>query len=355
MSTFQPHTPSSSPKRKLRPESPHRDGTSTVGKLNFLQSDNIDEHFEHIHDSHTEILNYLQLLDAYTQKTQMDLDQLFDRLKNNNQHLSTLLSSIAEYSREVTEEGSATKTDVSRILNVLNDLRDSPNLEELMKRLSAKQEEILKEWRSYTAKSTTDLGKSVSINQHNILNKLQSIETQLGGIKIQNTFGEFRSRVESLAQENSKEVNAKLTEVLQALQLLNLKDKSHNPEVSLNDLKQADLQKEYNDLSRNYSDLEKSYTDLESRYSKLESRYDAKIQRFLELQSDFLKLGEESKNLKSSMADLDASKYDKVHELHSRRVRDLRNVTPLQRHNRIASMPLQNHFLKETNNSDLEE
>lgn len=404
LSDFQINTPGSSPKRNLRPVSPHKNGNATVGRLSFLQSDNIDEHFEHIHGSHEEIMKYLQLLEAQTQQTQEDIDQLFDRLKNNNQNLTKLLSSIADYSREVTEEGNATKTDVGKILNALKDLRDTQDPEKMTRHFNTKQEEVLRELRLFMEKSqNSEATKRASENQVHLLNKLLAIETQLSGLKVQNTFGEFRSRVESLAQENSKQVNAKLAEVLQSLEKLNLTEKSQKSEDLLNGLvikfsnqmdqsmarfesllqsqsktienfavqnvlapshsgddweqKQTELQKDYDNLSNKYKNLESSYTDLETRYAKLQYYYDAKLQLFSDLESKFVKLGEDSKELHDSISNFDATKYDKVQELHSNKVRDLRNVTPLQRNTRIISMPSQNSFTRDniSNNSDIEE
>lgn len=293
---------------------------------------------------------------------------------------------------------------MGKILNALKDLRDTQDPEKMTRHFNTKQEEVLRELRLFMEKSqNSEATKRASENQEHLLNKLLAIETQLSGLKVQNTFGEFRSRVESLAQENSKQVNAKLAEVLQSLEQLNLTEKSQKSEDLLNGLvikfsnqmdqsmarfesllqsqsktienfavqnvlapshsgddweqKQTELQKDYDNLSNKYKNLESSYTDLETRYAKLQYYYDAKLQLFSDLESKFVKLGEDSKELHDSISNFDATKYDKVQELHSNKVRDLRNVTPLQRNTRIISMPSQNSFTRDniSNNSDIEE
>lgn len=113
----------SSPKKALKPVSPNKYSHLTVGRLSFLQNDSIDSHFDYIHASHEQIQQLMQLIEAQTKQTNLELGQLFDRLKNNNQNLNKLLESISNYSKEVTTEGTATKTDVGNIMNVLRDLK----------------------------------------------------------------------------------------------------------------------------------------------------------------------------------------------------------------------------------------
>ncbi|KAM9937561.1 hypothetical protein OXX80_002922 [Metschnikowia pulcherrima] len=395
-------TPSSSPKRNLKPISPHKYDNGSSGRLSFLQSDSLDDHFEHIHESHDVIMNQLTVLEASTQQTQADVGQLYDRSKNNNQNLNKLLNSIAEYSREVTEEGSATKTDVAKIMAVLDELRDVSIQKSSVEDSEVKREkslEVISE--TLKAQVSHELEK-MSRNHSSLLEKLSGIETQLGGLKVQNTFGEFRSRVENLAQENSKQINEKLSEVVELLQSASLERNSHTQETTPGELatkvsyhidqsvsrlesllasqtktidtyvsknakdsvrededwqkKQAIFRQDYEILSEKHEKLEKDYTDLESKYSLLESHYDAKIRLFHDLQKQFVKLGEESKSFQDSMGKYDPTKYDRVQELQSSKLRESRNITPLQKH-RVLSMPSQGGYTRysESNNSDIEE
>lgn len=117
------HSPSAH-KVALKPISPNKGPNSYVGKLNFLQGDNIDNHFNNIHHSHQQLHQQLHNLEAQTTQTGIDLGQLCDRLKNNNQYLTQLLENITNYSNEVITEGNATKNDISSItkrLDLFND------------------------------------------------------------------------------------------------------------------------------------------------------------------------------------------------------------------------------------------
>jgi DNA repair exonuclease SbcCD ATPase subunit len=110
----------SHPKQALKPISPNKNSTSNIGKLSFLQNDNIDSHFSQIHSVQEAILNRLFNLEIQTKQTGVDLDQLCDRLKNNNQHLNKLLQNISNHSEEVITEGNATKNDINNILSRLD-------------------------------------------------------------------------------------------------------------------------------------------------------------------------------------------------------------------------------------------
>lgn len=104
--------------RLLKPVSPNKN----VGKLNFLQNDNIDTHFDSLHASQEEIKQQLDVILLETRQTNADLGQLFEKLKNNNQHLNKLLDEIARYSSEVTTEGHATKADFKSLLERIDKL-----------------------------------------------------------------------------------------------------------------------------------------------------------------------------------------------------------------------------------------
>ena len=110
----------SHPKQALNLISPNKNSTSNIGKLSFLQNDNIDSHFSQIHSVQEAILNRLFNLEIQTKQTGVDLDQLCDRLKNNNQHLNKLLQNISNHSEEVITEGNATKNDINNILSRLD-------------------------------------------------------------------------------------------------------------------------------------------------------------------------------------------------------------------------------------------
>lgn len=111
-------------KNALKPISASKNNATNLGKLNFLQSDNFDQHFDHIHDVQGQIQQQLYIIEHQTKQTGADVGQLVDRLKNNNSNLNKLLEQIANYSDEVITEGNATKHDISNITAILNEFNE---------------------------------------------------------------------------------------------------------------------------------------------------------------------------------------------------------------------------------------
>lgn len=163
----------SHPKRALKPVSPNKNN-GLVGKLSFLQSDHIDEHFDYIHGSQEEMKQQLYLLEVQTKQTNVDLEQLFDRLKNNNQNLNKLLSSIAEYSKEVTTEGNATKSDANKIIDLLHG--DSKTLDAILAIVEAKGEEAAV---SDTIDGLKNIQSQIQLSSDSQVQKLGEVQKEL--------------------------------------------------------------------------------------------------------------------------------------------------------------------------------
>jgi hypothetical protein len=106
-------------KKALKPVSPNKSSNTYVGKLNFLQSDNFDEHFHHIHSVNEQIQQQLSGVEVQTRQMSVDVGQLVDRLKNNNSSLTKVLNQIASYSDDVITEGYETKNQISEIIERL--------------------------------------------------------------------------------------------------------------------------------------------------------------------------------------------------------------------------------------------
>lgn len=64
----------------LKPISPNKE-KNQIGKLNFLETDNLDEHFELVYTTQEEIRQRLYNIELTSKQTSVDLGQLFDRLK----------------------------------------------------------------------------------------------------------------------------------------------------------------------------------------------------------------------------------------------------------------------------------
>lgn len=116
----------------LKPISPNKE-KNQIGKLNFLETDNLDEHFELVHTTQEEIRQRLHNIELTSKQTSVDLGQLFDRLKNNNENLNKLLRNVVSYSEEVMTEGNATKADMEKILTRLDKLSEVRSKSESLK------------------------------------------------------------------------------------------------------------------------------------------------------------------------------------------------------------------------------
>lgn len=118
-----------------------------MGRLNFIQNDTIDDHFVQLFESHESIKELLYSIEHQSKQTSLDLSQLFERLKSNNLHLNKLLDGISAYSREVTEEGGATKSDITRVLRALEDTQ--LYMKESACRLEKRQKDSLEQLTSF--------------------------------------------------------------------------------------------------------------------------------------------------------------------------------------------------------------
>lgn len=65
----------------------------------------------------------LDVIESHTRQTNLDLEELYTRLKNNNYYLNELLENLSHYSNEVVTKGNATKEDISQLLQILKDIR----------------------------------------------------------------------------------------------------------------------------------------------------------------------------------------------------------------------------------------
>lgn len=195
-------------KKALKPISPNKGPNSYVGKLNFLQGDNIDNHFTNIHSSHQQLHQVLHNLEVQTTQTGIDLGQLCDRLKNNNQYLNKLLENITNYSNEVITEGNATKNDITNIIS----------------RLDLFNEELKKIRTSDDSKNLTDnireivrveMGNNTPSSQQDILHKVkEAVSDCLEGIPVNNDFKALAKSINESHTTNDQRHEKLLNEVL---------------------------------------------------------------------------------------------------------------------------------------------
>lgn len=362
-------TPSSTSKRALKPLSPSKYNNNTVGKLNFLQNDNLDDHFDCIHGSHEEMKQQLAQIEAQTKQTNDDLEQLFDRLKNNNQHLNKLLESIAQYSEEVTTEGNATKSDVTKILEKLGDLSPS-NLEVLVsKLLQTSKTETVREIKAAISNSQGDPDDA----NIEVLSKLNNVERALN-----NFSGGSSKDVEKYVASVTTETTNELTKVSDLLRHMGDSQKStidlittkidslstNNSSDSFANLQklvenQTDVIISIQDGLRNqaqfdgYKDLQSKHTQLQLKYESLCNYYESKYKDLLQLEARFSELTTTVDKLEERVNNVDVQKYDRLQKLHAGNLNQLgKNSQPEKK--RITSMPVNALPDIHENNSDQE-
>ncbi|CAN3371053.1 hypothetical protein DICA2_F37918 [Diutina catenulata] len=134
----------------------------------------------------------LAQIESQTKQTGIDVGQLWERSKNNNNFLQKLVAEIAAYANEVTTEGNATKNDIHNIvakLDALSELiktpqpeivakldslqqRDNKDIDELVARLGGlnteKQTEKPADSGSETSETILEQQKTISKQQATI-------------------------------------------------------------------------------------------------------------------------------------------------------------------------------------------
>ncbi|SGZ52103.1 CIC11C00000002114 [Sungouiella intermedia] len=345
----------SNPKRALKPISPSKYNTNSVGKLNFLQNDNLDDHFECIHGSHEEIKLLLALIEVQTKQTNDDLEQLFDRLKSNNQNLNKLLESIAAYSEEVTTEGNATKSDVSKILERLNEL-STPKLEQLFfKLLQESQEQSVKQIKTLISDSQgdpEDANIEVLLKLNNVeraLNKVsegsaKDIEKYMGTMNAE-TVNEL-TKVSDLLRHSSDSQKSTidiLTKKLEALdthnsnsEIIRLQELVENQNATIRSL-QVDVLAQLQ--TNEYKDLQFKHAQLQEKYESLCKYYESKYLDLVTLERKFTDLTNTVDHLESKVSKIDTLKYDRLQQMHVDKLSQLGKTQHSSIRKRIISMP----------------
>lgn len=127
-----------------------------------------------------DILNErLDTIESHTRQTNLDLEELCRRLKNNYHYLNQLLENLSHYSNEVVTEGNATKEDISQLSLRLEDVRlqvnavKSTDVEDLVHKIR----QILEE-KVDTSHSQTNVNLNKILNE--LCKKLPAIEASIG-------------------------------------------------------------------------------------------------------------------------------------------------------------------------------
>ncbi|KAK6202578.1 uncharacterized protein RJT21DRAFT_20580 [Scheffersomyces amazonensis] len=347
----------------LKPISPNKyPNAGGVGKLNFLQSDNIDEHFDHIHSFHGTISEQLYNLEVQSKQTSVDLGQLVDRSKNNNQNLNRLLENIAKYSDEVITEGNATKNDIEKLISKLDEIKG--NIEK-----SHVQDQDLK-------KAITDeVRNSKSQHQIEVLEKLtyivqnlpehdlvrQVVDPIVAELKCVSLDPKSQSLLEGIMENfGDKEdpfavVQDLRKDLVQRLDSLSTREEDYIIELEKRFHKQDQLINELISivgLKVNKKELESNIQLLDDKYKRMTQDYTAKYVEFQNLQQEFDKLSKACKELTIPNQAQDL-RISKAHQLHLSTINSFGNPSLIVPKKRIVSSPLIN--LPATNDEDQED
>lgn len=236
------------------------------------------------------IIEYLNRLEGLAQQTGVDVEQLCDRLKNNNNHLNRLLNTISDYSEQVAGESNTTRREVSTILT---------NLEAL-------SSEIKNYNAAVTLKSDTSLkGKLEEAKEKGAFNP--------------NEFHEGINKIESFIEKHSTSNEEHIS---------NLSRQVENQNKVIEEMTKK-LQ-----LASDVKSWEQKVASLETRYLDLKQLYEEKYSQLQDLRHEYTSFLESVADGAPSTHknpyypdDLQGStlKLDKVRKFHSDRIKDIEN------------------------------
>lgn len=386
-------------KRALKPVSPNKFNNGSVGRLSFLQSDQIDDHFDYIHTSHEEIKQQLHIVEVQTKQTNVDLGELFDRLKNNNQNLNKVLLTIAEYSKEVTTEGNATKTDVTKIMSRLEQL-GSKDLEHALAELLISTRErtvasLAECFAEIVRKSETRTEQRLNTSREMQVQKIEDMKAEVAKLHTSLAIDDLSGAIENMAKilnsmssllttRADKNYTA-VAELSQLLQKSEAKTASSIEGLSarLEDLSvgsspdslvsviekqthaieslraQLSEREQTSQLHMKYETLLTKHDTLQAKYDSLCTCYETKYTDYVNLETRFSKLAQSARDLDSRINSMD-TRYGKVQQLHSSRMSALMESPVEPAKKRVISMPIKAHETQmlrgilESYNSDVE-
>ncbi|CAH2351694.1 hypothetical protein CLIB1423_04S03862 [[Candida] railenensis] len=322
----------SSPSRPLKPVSPNKVQNAYVGKLSFLQNDNIDAHFSHIHSTQEELQVTLQKLEVQTAQTALDLGQLVDRSKNNNSYLNKLLEGISAKDDENSD--AIRRSDLEEILNKIEEIQGSRGThDDNSEKFEGLVEEILKAFQQRNG----DLIESVEDSKVKITSQFSQMHKD-----IESTITtSFRKEQERMVSEQQKlsDLTTSLTRQLAEQQTVIQGLISKNQDVDQLEGKISTLQGKYEQLCAAYSSKFNDLKSLKEEYTELQRMTEA-------FQDDSQSTQQSQVHLPKRISK--ANKFNQLNQLHSTNlshIQEYGNGLPMQyadkraSQKRIASTP----------------
>lgn len=287
-----------------------------------------------------EIKQQLDVIEFQTKQTNADLEQLFDRLKNNNQNLNKLLESISNYSKEVTTEGNATKHDVTRILERLKVLPEELIETVIQKCMDNMSLELMKQVTGTVNKSNETIANRSDARQDQISRQLSSIKDILDKLMMDSQAIKRHIDDTDIIKREEKHVQSALS----GAEVVKLQTLAEQQIESLNLLKEKLTQKEADSTHDSVSTMVEKYTNLQKKYDTLSIAYKEKYQAFMRLEEHFKNLESQFDRMVSKIETKDLLKYGKLQQLHATLISQLDNLPLLfVQKKRITSMPIKSH------------
>lgn len=303
-----------------------------MGKLSFLQNDNIDAHFSHIHSTQEELQATLQKLEVQTAQTALDLGQLVDRLKNNNLYLNKLLEGISAKDDENSD--TIRRSDLEEILKKIEDTQGSQGT---YNGSSEKFEELVEEILRAFQQRSGDLIKSVEDSKVKITSQFSQMHKDLESTITKS----FQAEQERLVSEQQKlsGLTSSLSKQLAEQQTVIQGFISKNQDVNQLESKISTLQGKYEQLCAAYLSKFNDLKSLKEEYTELQRMTEA-------LQDDSQLMQQLQVHLPKRISK--ANKFNQLNQLHSTNlshIQEYGNGLPMQyadkraSQKRIASTP----------------
>lgn len=300
-------------------ENKEQSGMNTKGILKSLSTNTIKldtkiSAIEGVEDIKEQLYN----IEVHTKQSQVDLSELVNRLKNNNENLQKLLGSLVQNSNlskddviEIFEDRKVNPRDiidpiVEELQAVHLDDKLIRLLESILDRLSAENDTY----------KLQDEVKEMLIEEKSQLTRLESM-IELSDLS------QLKASIRDMITQNSQTL-AWQNDI-----------KSH-----LNDLSQKsavqDTQNNINELTSKYEALQQKYGNLESRYTQLSKLYTSKYESLQELQLKYRALIELTQEEIKPNYEI----VNKLEELHNHTLSQIQ--LPKTTKKRIVSTPIIN-------------
>ncbi|EGW30282.1 uncharacterized protein SPAPADRAFT_52382 [Spathaspora passalidarum NRRL Y-27907] len=332
--------------------------------INKQKSPTLDDHLDLIHTTQEEIQAQLHNIEVQSTQTSVDLAQLFDRSKNNNQNLNRLLENVVAYSKEVMTEGNATKADMNRIFDKLEQLETVGKEEtgEVANMVKGLLEALNKQYKEVGGNTVREVKEFHSGLKQSFQCEVGDIGASLSGIK------DISEELKSGIKKNKDTLDS-LTEKIPNVEHISdpivreIKSLNSNSEATLQKIldriaqleKPQNYQEQFNlilsklskfeetraeqdnkrqiELTNKQQELESKISHLENKYSTLCNSYTQKFHEYQQLNEKYTTL---VKQIETLDVPTDMTRLKKVRQFHSST--PTTNFSAKQK--RIASTPV---------------